>query len=539
MGNSPRKYHWSKAEEEYSFDSKRSKISVTYVPDENIDMIVEVEKSSPLILENRRKRAKYCKSNEKTEEVAKMESSYASKLQKISNILLDVPDENLGMMLEMVRVNEENRRKRKMDLPDELWHKIFGYLPTQYVLRHLALVCSRFGKLCSDGYWMKSIELKSIFRGSQCHQQVLRVLSKATCLRVLKMANIDQRSDFDQIVTTVLCTSKTLKKLDISIKYNSYLQKYTFSTNLAREIFQLGQSIEHLVVSGAAMSKESFQNIVQMKKLKSISLSSRYSREHPIQIEHLICLTKDFLHLERLVITSKIEKLNSISENELRSIFKSFIQMNAMQLKCFDIHLWNYIGSWYDDAGYSSYPVNYENIDSCEVLEHLGISRLHLLSDLELASISRLPKLKYLKMSNGSDFPARKLKKFFETFDISEIIKLDLSHANVTQIVLKAIMKRNGFPKLKYLWLDGCNKIGKELNLLKQFVKTCPKLEFLSLKHVWDTVKLEDLQELEAEGKFKIEIQHWLSLWQPNHEELKQRYTQIVHDTSLGSDCLH
>ena len=142
-------------------------------------------------------------------------------------------------------------------------------------------------------------------------------------------------------------------------------------------------------------------------------------------------------------------------------------------------------------------------------------------------------------MANGWDFPAKKLKKFFEAFDISEIVKLDLSHANVTQIVLKAIMKRNGFPKLKYLWLNGCNKIGKELNLLKQFVKTCPKLEFLSLKHVWDTVKLEDLQELEAEGKFKIEIQHWLSLWQPNHEELKQRYTQIVHDTSLGSDCLH
>ena len=213
--------------------------------------------------------------------------------------------------------------------------------------------------------------------------------------------------------------------------------------------------------------------------------------------------------------------------------------MNCKQLKCFDIHLWNHIGSWNDSGGYSSYPVNYEKIDSCEVLEHLGISRLHLLSDLELASISRLPRLKYLKMPNGWDFPAKKLKKFFETFDISEIVKLDLSHANITKIVLKAIMKRNGFPKLKFLKLDACDKLGKELDLLKQFVKTCPKLEFLSLRRVFGQVKLKDLQELEAEGKFKINIQHDLPTFHHESEELEQRYTHEFFDTSLGSDCLH
>ena len=415
------------------------------------------------------------------------------------------------------------QKAQALDLPDELWHKIFGYLSTGYVLKNISLVCQRFGKLSNDAYWMKSVSLN----GEAYFDQVRQVMSKAICLQELSITHFEETRVYDQLMETVLQTCKTMKKLKIVIEKDSR----TFSGFF----LELGKSIEHLDIQGP-ITDEGFTNIVEMKNLKTICLTpARFQHFNDLSIEHLIALTKDCQKLERISIGKTFMYLNLMQMNEVRSIFKAFFQTRANQLKCFDLDF--------------NYNISYNSINSCEELEHLSLN-MSTLPKGELASISKLSKLKYLKMRNGYSFPARELKKFFDSFDGSELIKLDLSRANLTKTILTTIIKKGGFPNLKYLWLDDC-KIASDVEIMKQFIRCCPKLKVLSLVSVFKVFKSETMQAFEEEvieNKLKIVLDSsnskTVTKWQGekmSYEEILQKYHDNLesNETKLSLDCQH
>ena len=193
----------------------------------------------------------------------------------------------------------------------------------------------------------------------------------------------------------------------------------------------------------------------------------------------------------------------------------------------------------------NGYKVPYDDIGYCDKLEHVIVD-----SPSEFTCISNLPKLKYLRIRNSSS--AQKLKKFFEVLDGSELIKLDLSFSNISKIVLTAIIKRGGFPNLKYLFIDGCTMIGREVELMKQFIRCCPKLRVLSLKSVFKVFKSETMQALEeqlVENKLKIVFNfgscvRYSQREKLSYKEIIQKYhvdfdDRELNETKLGSDCQH
>ena len=268
-------------------------------------------------------------------------------------------------------------------LPDELWHKIFSYLATPFVLKNLALVCQRFGKLSYDGYWMRSVSLNRNSVARSYYDQVLEVLSKATCLQELKIGHFEETSEYNEIMRTVLQNTKTLKKLIIH------------STFFDGNFLQYGTSLEHLGIEteGPLFSEQAFENIVQMKSLKSISLLSDRAFQY-FRIEHLIAITNDFPNLESIRISCIIFDVPELERSEANIIFSSFYQRMANKLKCFDFNIkYRWVEFNHRDS-----VVLYEGIDSCELLEHLTVHPyLDLLTNTEWNSISKLPKLKCLQ----------------------------------------------------------------------------------------------------------------------------------------------
>ena len=414
-------------------------------------------------------------------------------------------------------------------LPDELWHKIFSYLATPFVLKNFALVCQRFGKLSHDGYWMRSVSLNRNVVARSCYDQVLEVLSKATCLQELKVPYFEETSEYNEIMRTVLQNSKTLKKLIIH------------STFFDGNFLQCGTSLEHLGIEGPTFSEQAFGNIVQMKRLKSICLLLDDGRAFQgFRLEHLIAIANDFPNLESIRISCIIFDVPELERSEANIIFTSFYQRMANKLKCFDFNIkYRWVAFNHRDS-----VVLYEGIDSCELLEHLTVhSDLDSLTNTEWNSISKLPKLRCLKMTDHRQMvPARKLKTFFDALDISEIIKLDVSDTKFSKITLNAIMKRGSFPKLEYLWLNHC-EVGKDVEYMKKFIRTCPRLKFISLEGVFTKVKLKDLRSLESAAsnrKLQINIgKYFVAEPKSDRDYLNQQYNREVTETTLRPDCQH
>ena len=429
-------------------------------------------------------------------------------------------------------IGDEIQDDQATYLPDELWHKIFSYLSTPFVLKNLALVCQRFGKLSHDGYWMRSVSLNRNVVARSCYDQVLEVLSKATCLQELKVPYFEETSEYNEIMRTVLQNSKTLKKLIIH------------STFFDGNFLQCGTSLEHLGIEGPTFSEQAFGNILQMKRLKSICLLLDGGRAFQgFRLEHLIAIANDFPNLESIRINCIIFDVPELERSEANIIFTSFYQRMANKLKCFDFRIhypdWEWEGEWHKRSS----AVFYEGIDSCELLEHLTIHDLSNLTNTEWSSILKLPKLKYLRMTHGRLIPARKLKTFFDALDISEIIKLDVSGTRISKIALKAIMKRGSFRKLEYLWLNNCGKIGRDIEFMKQFIKSCRNLKFLSLEYVFKVTELkeeilEDLKASSVNGKLQIVIGKYFH-YSAYSKYLTQKYNQDVIEDTLGFDCMH
>ena len=104
-------------------------------------------------------------------------------------------------------------------------------------------------------------------------------------------------------------------------------------------------------------------------------------------------------------------------------------------------------------------------------------------------------------------------------------------------------MKRGSFRKLEYLWLNNCGKIGRDIEFMKQFIKSCRNLKFLSLEYVIKVTELkeeilEDLKASSVNGKLQIVIGKYFH-YSAYSKYLTQKYNQDVIEDTLGFDCMH
>ena len=163
-----------------------------------------------------------------------------------------------------------------MELPDEIWLKIFGYLTISDNLKQISLVSKRFNNLSKDSCLIKKAHLFDITDLKVEHIANMLIRSKWKWLKELYVTckEITEKNEFDNysaLIKMSLQRCKTLRILKINIgNINSDMDE------VCKNIHDFGQNIEHLEILRTWPGTKSYHKgtnfLCQMKNLKYLRL---------------------------------------------------------------------------------------------------------------------------------------------------------------------------------------------------------------------------------------------------------------------------
>ena len=176
-----------------------------------------------------------------------------------------------------------------IELPEEILLKIFSYLSTFDILRHVALVCKDFNRISNDSHVIKEISLvgcNSPVRAN--YDDLYDVIKRSQCLTKL---SIIQRADVKDLITSTFNSSKKLKILVVNYEI--------MSEEIMDKIVKFGQTIEHLNLKGYGDCCAPNQILCQVPKLKKLKyLNLRNCQK--FCSDDLALLARNCEHLETL-----------------------------------------------------------------------------------------------------------------------------------------------------------------------------------------------------------------------------------------------
>ena len=92
-------------------------------------------------------------------------------------------------------------------LPDEIWLKVFQYLPTHFIRNIIAIVCKRFQRLSRDCSLIKEIRITEL--DQDFAYGVLRSAKNVTTL------SVNHHKDVEFLVSIALQFCKKLQNLEL------------------------------------------------------------------------------------------------------------------------------------------------------------------------------------------------------------------------------------------------------------------------------------------------------------------------------------
>ena len=161
-----------------------------------------------------------------------------------------------------------------MELPEEIWLKIFGYLSLIDNLKRISLVSKRFNYISKDPCLIKKADIFDITDLNYKHSANMLIRSKwlkelyVTCKKITKENNFD---NYSTLIKMSLQKCKALRILKINIgNTNSDMDE------VCKNIHDFGQNIEHLEILRTWPGTKTYHNgtdfLFQMKNLKYLRL---------------------------------------------------------------------------------------------------------------------------------------------------------------------------------------------------------------------------------------------------------------------------
>ena len=195
-----------------------------------------------------------------------------------------------------------------MELPNEIWMKILGYLPACDILKNFNLTCKHFHSLAMNPGAIKFLRLKNITDTGQ-YQDVVKVLKRSKTLKRLSIKRCT--SHMNHILAHALRSNhlKTLKVSDFGgcfSKKNAEDLKYS--------------NIEILKMNNVALKDDAIQQIGAMKTLKFLKISNYENSSHKKMPE----LIKSFVNTNTRLETLALLMINPIKISS--SILKNFLE---------------------------------------------------------------------------------------------------------------------------------------------------------------------------------------------------------------------
>ena len=193
-----------------------------------------------------------------------------------------------------------NRQEFKnIDQLDEIWRKIFSYLPTNDILGKIARVCKRFYEITKDPTLLKSIKVKNITNYES--ENIFKVLERSKCLRKLWIIDCDNYKDIlsvtlesnSKLKTVILCHEDEMcddEAVGIIAKNCNNLENLYIQMSISNSALKLIASFNQLKTLHI-----NNENVTIAPDIID-EMANNYSR---LEIFHVNF--KDFDHIERFV----------------------------------------------------------------------------------------------------------------------------------------------------------------------------------------------------------------------------------------------
>ena len=162
-------------------------------------------------------------------------------------------------------------------------------------------------------------------------------------------------------------------------------------------------------------------NLVQMINLKKLRIGST-----SFHTKLLVKLAENCTALDSLKIYSNEQVIFFNEEYNIKSSFDIFFKLTGNRLECFATNWKN---------------VCLDSINLCESLQELTVLNGQNISTGELCKISKLPKMKVLKLK-GSMIRDQELSDFFQNFDVSQTTEMYLEFFRVLEPTLNTIQMK-------------------------------------------------------------------------------------------------
>ena len=343
-----------------------------------------------------------------------------------------------------------DQRNIQIDVPDEIWLKIFRFLNYKDIFKNLSLVNKHFNNLTLDSGVIKSIDLKKICDKTKL-QNKLEVLKRSRNIRHINVAEFGKSTN--RQLKQVLSCNPNLKSLYLlNTAYynpngNQIRREMLMKTN--EIIKKYANQIEHLKFDHMLLRKEEYLALANMPGLKCFKI---IGSNYPLSSEEILlplgfnckkleCLELDHLHDFQFDVNN----------------FDNFFEKRKNTLKRLRIR--------HDD------PLIFQNLNLCQNIEQLVLEGKKLMTDECFYSISQLPSLRTLKIENVPN----------ET----------LENAN--------------WPALEMLWLIGPEEDGSEDSYRKvRFTDKCINA-LLSNSPKLKSIRFEDPEQCGMSNKFLFE----------------------------------
>ena len=269
-------------------------------------------------------------------------------------------------------------KKIKIEIPDEVWLKIIGFMDTQDVFCRFALVCKRFKSLTSDPTAIKRLLIN--------HRNVQKRDSPK--FRML----LNKNRTMVEFTLVKACLTTATFVISVALKSNPKLKslKILNHTNcdcmhemkeLVKCIKKFRPDLEHLELNYVEYNSDAITELCTLKNLKSLKISNG-KKQVP---DFIYSLANNCIKLENIALRSILPH-----DFDTAMAWNHFLGKRRTTLKSI------YINLNINSGTLGSY---YENLHFCKNIEELSIR-----FDIEhFTVIPDLPNLKKLVLFNHAE----------------------------------------------------------------------------------------------------------------------------------------
>ena len=228
--------------------------------------------------------------------VAEYKTNHAVKKREKLEELKDYGDPIVTENAEFI-ILPKTTKSHDIDLLDEIWRKIFSYLPTNDVLGKVARVCKRFYEITKDPTLLKSITVKKFT--DYDHDYIFKVLERSKCLKKLSLIDCDNYKDILSVALKSNSNLKTLilchHKSDIHPIFNELIvEDELCDDETVRMIATNCRHLDHLYIQ-MPLSHAALKLIASLHQLKTLHIQNGRTIISPDIIDQI---AKNYTKLE-------------------------------------------------------------------------------------------------------------------------------------------------------------------------------------------------------------------------------------------------